>query len=427
MAKVVFLDCGEWIHIKGLSIKIAAAIFPRRPVRVRSGDKGHKKFKGLTLDEREKMQALSADFERRAEISILKSFNVDLHKLPITAKSTNLEWTPFQDVIDLMPWPYDWFVFPQDIAKNVLILFKRRAYVETELIALKAAIAAREISGAIDRLGKLTKISADFHRVSASDATKYIEQTYPMIEVVRLDKVTTRNTESAVIEVNKSEVDTRLPIEHLTTIGATMNKKVLTLPLAEWVSLTDIELAVKNAACLLPANFIQPDHKYKDGGYTEVKDSVLFFKFADARNHAYQPHYDELARQVSSREIQAVDENNRPIKTLSCTHSGSVFIRRADAVAYVERCGFDVAGAMVETIASPEATPASDAPKTKSPEQRQAERYQMIIDEGLVPPRDTYGHMPRGVGKIARRLGITTQAFSEDVKKFIGRLNSQPK
>ncbi len=128
-------------------------------------------------------------------------------------------------------------------------------------------------------------------------------------------------------------------------IGATMNKKTISLPMVEWVTLTDIELAVKNAAHPLPTNFRQPDHHFKDGGYTEDRDSVLFYKFADARNSVWQSQYDELARRVIDRSIRAVDENNGPIKTLHGTHSGGVFIPRIDVVAYLEGYGFEVAGA----------------------------------------------------------------------------------
>ncbi len=58
-------------------------------------------------------------------------------------------------------------------------------------------------------------------------------------------------------------------------------------------------------------------------------------------------------------------------------------------------------------------------------EQRQARRYQMCIDAGLTMPTDDYAPLPRGINRVASTLGITRQAFSEDVKKHINRLHSK--
>lgn len=54
--------------------------------------------------------------------------------------------------------------------------------------------------------------------------------------------------------------------------------------------------------------------------------------------------------------------------------------------------------------------------------ERQEKRYNMCVDAGLEMPSDDYAHLPRGVGAVAKREGITRQAFAEDVKAHIRRL-----
>jgi hypothetical protein len=76
--------------------------------------------------------------------------------------------------------------------------------------------------------------------------------------------------------------------------------------------------------------------------------------------------------------------------------------------------------ASASPAARPEAVAAPAAPEAK--EARQARRHQMCIDAGLPMPTDTYAHLPRGVGALAKAEGITRQAFAEDVRAHIGRL-----
>lgn len=56
-----------------------------------------------------------------------------------------------------------------------------------------------------------------------------------------------------------------------------------------------------------------------------------------------------------------------------------------------------------------------DYPESK--EVRQATRWQLCLDAGLKMPADTYSHFPRGIGKIAKKLGITRQALAEDLNE----------
>lgn len=61
----------------------------------------------------------------------------------------------------------------------------------------------------------------------------------------------------------------------------------------------------------------------------------------------------------------------------------------------------------------------------ESAEERQRRRYQMCIDAGLTMPTNDYGHMPRGVGKVAEREGIKRQSFVQDVKAHINRASGK--
>ena len=51
-------------------------------------------------------------------------------------------------------------------------------------------------------------------------------------------------------------------------------------------------------------------------------------------------------------------------------------------------------------------------------EQRQDERWQACIDAGLPMPKDSYAHYPRGIGEVAKKLGITRPSLTQDLNKY---------
>ncbi len=55
-------------------------------------------------------------------------------------------------------------------------------------------------------------------------------------------------------------------------------------------------------------------------------------------------------------------------------------------------------------------------------QQRRARRYQLCLEAGLPMPRTDYSPMPRGIGAIAQKEGITRQALVEDMKAHIKTL-----
>ena len=48
-------------------------------------------------------------------------------------------------------------------------------------------------------------------------------------------------------------------------------------------------------------------------------------------------------------------------------------------------------------------------------------RWQMCVDAGLEMPASDYEHLPRGIGVLAKKEGISQQAFSKSVKMHIAR------
>lgn len=62
---------------------------------------------------------------------------------------------------------------------------------------------------------------------------------------------------------------------------------------------------------------------------------------------------------------------------------------------------------------------------TESQAARRSRRYQMCVEAGLDMPDNDYAALPRGVGEIAKREGVSKQAFSEDIKKHIASLREK--
>ncbi len=58
-------------------------------------------------------------------------------------------------------------------------------------------------------------------------------------------------------------------------------------------------------------------------------------------------------------------------------------------------------------------------------EQRQAERWAMCEAAGLKMPTDTYQTFPRGMGKVADTLGISSSSLREDLNKHRERIFSR--
>jgi hypothetical protein len=65
-------------------------------------------------------------------------------------------------------------------------------------------------------------------------------------------------------------------------------------------------------------------------------------------------------------------------------------------------------------------TPPTAKPSVReSPAALNRRRYQMCIDAKMELPDNDYATLPRGINVLAKREGITTQAFSKSVKKHI--------
>jgi hypothetical protein len=69
----------------------------------------------------------------------------------------------------------------------------------------------------------------------------------------------------------------------------------------------------------------------------------------------------------------------------------------------------------------PDFAEGNEHPHLETSEERQERRYDLCIKAGLSIPTDTYAHLPRGIGKLAHAEGISTVAFSKDIKAYIER------
>jgi hypothetical protein len=68
-----------------------------------------------------------------------------------------------------------------------------------------------------------------------------------------------------------------------------------------------------------------------------------------------------------------------------------------------------------------EAWPFKPAPQTAPAPialERQETRWRACVDAGLTMPTDTYAGYPRGIGKVAKSLGIERQSLCDDLDKY---------
>jgi len=201
-------------------------------------------------------------------------------------------------------------------------------------------------------------------------------------------------------DVAKIEAKTYLQIEHAAA----------QLAQEKWGDGSDRSAMIANLAACYQAT----GHDVKDSLQSE-EDSYLLQCVRLQTERQYQQAIDALIKDSALQLWQL------PSMTPTSNKAGA-FVSRDELVQAIKN-----RKPIAQTLHSNEATAASDSVATQSAEQRQALRYQMIIDAGLIPPKDTYGRLPRGVGVIAKKLKITTQAFSEDVKKHIERRSSKDK
>lgn len=82
------------------------------------------------------------------------------------------------------------------------------------------------------------------------------------------------------------------------------------------------------------------------------------------------------------------------------------------------------AGDDVRTLAAArQKTPTiGNADDRETPEQRQKKRWEICINAGLSMPKDTYSHLPRGIGKIAKQIGLHRQSLADDLNAYRNRV-----
>jgi hypothetical protein len=127
---------------------------------------------------------------------------------------------------------------------------------------------------------------------------------------------------------------------------------------------------------------------------------------------------DDMFKAIHEGRLHAYDIRNGnllstpvPATTLLCVRPADVNDWLKEKTAYEFRWSQGNKEGIAETQSSPQ------APKTLAIK-RQTERWLACVTAGLPMPSDTYAQYPRGIGKVAKSFGITTQSFREDLNKY---------
>ncbi len=63
-----------------------------------------------------------------------------------------------------------------------------------------------------------------------------------------------------------------------------------------------------------------------------------------------------------------------------------------------------------------------NSPPTETQAERRKRRYEICVDAGFEMPTNDYSRLPKGVGLLAGKEGVSRQAFNHDVKAHINWL-----
>ena len=62
---------------------------------------------------------------------------------------------------------------------------------------------------------------------------------------------------------------------------------------------------------------------------------------------------------------------------------------------------------------------------TETQAERRQRRHQMCVDAKLELPTDEYSRLPNGIGLLAKKEGVSRQAFNQDVRAFMKGLSQR--
>ncbi|MFM6969624.1 MAG: hypothetical protein ACKOWZ_04410, partial [Sediminibacterium sp.] len=180
--------------------------------------------------------------------------------------------------------------------------------------------------------------------------------------------------------------------------------------------------------CALVAVLIHAAIKVDTASRAEARKAQMAFINAEASWHA-ELKGAVARRELLVREVATLGPANSTPAVMQWTESSAadppgyvaaLVVLKADARRWLAGLGIPQPPPLQD---AGEAAQQQPAPAKETGEKRQQRRYQMCLDAGLVMPRDDYAHLPRGIGSLAEREGITRQAFAEDVKAHIRRMN----
>jgi hypothetical protein len=94
----------------------------------------------------------------------------------------------------------------------------------------------------------------------------------------------------------------------------------------------------------------------------------------------------------------------------------------ADFAAVVSKWGWPIPEQLKALAKSSPIKPEPQTAPAPTALERQEARWQACVNEGLPMPTDTYGPYPRGIGKVAKSLGMERQSLCDDLNKYRERM-----
>jgi hypothetical protein len=146
-------------------------------------------------------------------------------------------------------------------------------------------------------------------------------------------------------------------------------------------------------------------------GYTEATE-LISKQEKHAAGHSAK-FADEMFKAIRSGDLPSYDYRSGKLLSIPIPFVTPLGVRRDEVNKWLKTTswGFTWYGQ----------APAPE-PKTPTAEQRQTDRWKACTDAGLQMPTDTYKSYPRGIGAVAKKLGIARQSLKEDLDKHRERL-----
>jgi hypothetical protein len=144
-------------------------------------------------------------------------------------------------------------------------------------------------------------------------------------------------------------------------------------------------------------------------GYMEAAE-LISKQAKNAAGHT-KKFADEMFEAIHAGDLPAYDYRSGKLLSIPIPYITPLGVRRDEVNEWLKTTSWG----FIWDVQAP-------ASKTSTAEQRQTERWKVCTDAGLKMPTDTYGQYPRGISKVAKKLGIKRQSLTEDLDKYRERI-----